>query len=127
MPLAQAKELTDVTQRAIQSAEVYGLIGYLLVAVLIVIVLFTGAVLKFCAPRVSNFVESTVSLHTSLKETNIKTTALLDSIKQDHGSKLSGIEDLIQMSQCKYTHMHIASAAPASTLPPNVTPLPRGV
>lgn len=126
MLLAQAKELTDVTQRAIQSAEVYGLIGYLLVAVLIVIVMFTAAVLRFCAPRVSNFVESTVALHTSLKETNIKTTALLDSIKQDHGSKLSGIEDLIQKSQCKFMHP-VPSAMPSTTKqPPNVTPVPHG-
>lgn len=122
MLLAQAKELTDVTQKAIQSAEVYGLIGYLLVAVFLVAVIFTGAILKFFAPRVSNIIASTIDLHTSIKETNIKQTALIDSIRADHGEKLSDIKEVVRALQpCPY-----AAPKPFQPVPPNLTPISHG-
>ena len=122
MLFAQAKELSDVTQKAIQSAEVYGLIGYLLISTFLVIVVFAAAILKFFAPRVSNIIASTIDLHTSIKETNIKQTALIDSIRADHGDKLSDIKEVVRTLQpCPY-----AAQKPSQPVPPNLTPVPHG-
>lgn len=123
MLLAQTKELIDVTQRTIQSAEAYGLIGYLLVAVLLVIVAFLAAAFKFFAPLVTKAVISTVDLHTSIKETNIRLAVTLDKVTDDHGDKLSDIKEVVEKLQsCPYL-----LKLPSQPVPPNLAPIPHGV
>ncbi len=104
MLLGQTKELVDVTNRSIDSAGAYGLVGYLLIATLIVIVMATAAAARFFAPLIRSFVASTVDLHTSLKENGIKQTAMLDSISSDHGSKLDNIQSQLGSFHCPMVH-----------------------
>lgn len=123
MLLAQAKELTEVSQRAMQSAETYGLIGYLLVGVLLVIVAAIAAAAKFMAPLLTRLTISTVELHTSVKETNLRLAMTLDKVTDDHGDKLSDIREIVDKIQnCPY-----APTLPSQSMPPNLTPLPHGV
>lgn len=123
MLLAQAQELTDVTQRAIQSAEAYGLIGYLLVAVLLVIVAFMAAAFKFFAPLVTKAVISTVELHTSIKDTNMRLAVTLDKVTDDQSDKLSDIRlQLGKLYPCPY-----ANPPALPEVPQKLTPIPHGV
>lgn len=124
MLLAQAKELVDVGQRTIQSAEAYGLIGYLLVAVLLVIVAFFGAAFKFFAPLVTKAVVSTVELHSSIKETNLRLAVTLDKVTDEQSNKLSDIRELVEkLAPCPYAK---PNPPPLPQMPQNISPLPHG-
>lgn len=71
---------------------------------------------QFAAPLAKNFVESTVSLHNSLKETSIKQTALMDdhsSRLEDHSDKLSDIRLALTSNRCL-----MAATQPTQEKPP---------
>ncbi len=66
-------------------------------------------VVQVGAPLVRQFVESTVDLHTSLKETTIRQTALMDDIATklaDHGGKLSDIKNQLASNRCLAAEMN---------------------
>lgn len=117
MLLAQTKELTDVTEKAIQSAEVYGLVGYITIGLLLAFGFATWRIFAFVAPIVKEVSASTCSLHDCLKESSIMQTARLES--QDKKlEKLSDIENAINRIRCPMQ---------AQTTMTPVSPIPHGV
>lgn len=100
MLLAQAKELSDATQKAIESAQFYGLVGYLLIGVLLAVAVGLGVTARFLAPLIRDAFKSTIDLHTSLKETNLRQTLTLESLTRDHGAKLSDIQEAVTAFHC---------------------------
>lgn len=100
MLLAQAETVGRVVDAATKSATDTGLIGVLLVLVLVSIGAFVVVLFRFCAPLLRDIATSTVELHTSLKETNLKLAVTLDQVTNDHGSKLSDIKEAVNANRC---------------------------
>jgi|GEM_PF-3123106 len=117
MPLAQAETVGRVVDAAAKSAGEYGLIGIMFVLVVVGIGIFVWSAFRFAAPHVATLVASTASLHESLKETNLRLSVTLDSIKQDHGDKLSDIKQIVTQNQ-RAIHAHTAAhGQPPPNLP----------
>lgn len=96
MLLAQAEQVIKAADKAIEAGGDNGLIGILLVLVLLCCGIGLMMIARFLAPKISDFVTSTVSLHESLKETSLKQTALLDQ-HTDHFHEIKA--DLSQIRQ----------------------------
>lgn len=124
MLLAQAESVGKVVDAATKSAADNGLIGILLVLVLLAIGLFIWRAFAVGVAMLKDAVASTVDLHTSIKETNLKLTVTLDKVTDDHGDKLSDIRTAVAgIPTCPYSPPKPANPPP----PPNMTPAAFGV
>lgn len=111
MLLAQAAEIGRAADAAIKSSADYGLVGVLFVLLLLSLGLALLLMARFIAPIIRDGMASTISLHNSLKETNMKLAVTLDAVTNDHGDKLSDIRKIVSAHNCQY-HSSVVQAQP---------------
>lgn len=92
--IAQAEQVINAADKAIDASGQYGLIGILLVMMIVGVGSALGIAFRFCAPLLKDFVASTVDLHESLKDTTAKQTATLEN----HSVKLDKIDE--KLNRC---------------------------